>query len=177
MICRKFSFLFDAFVRKIPLQKIHSGSGFKCMTTLADCPPMSLVLVCWHSRKWQGGDFRCQLPCEYQVDGAWKLQRHQNQKQGCIRCFWNLDCLETDCLNRGLVLHCGYCGKNVGREDKLRSHLKNRLCPSQYPCSACPQKFPSLKFLKKHRSDYHKKWSCTMSWLAVKYTTFMCILC
>ena len=34
-----------------------------------------------------GGDFRCQLPCEYQADKAWKVKRHQNQKQGCIRSF------------------------------------------------------------------------------------------
>ena len=58
---------------------------------------------------------------------------------------------------RGLVLHCKYCGENVGREDKLRSHLKNCMCPSQYSCSVCPEKFPSTKLLGEHKLENHKK--------------------
>ena len=46
----------------------------------------------------KGGDLRCQLPCEYHAPTAWKLQRHQNQKQGCIRSFWIVDSLFIDWL-------------------------------------------------------------------------------
>ena len=56
----------------------------------------------------------------------------------------------------GLVLNCDYCGENVGRADKLRSHLKNNVCPSQHSCSVCPQKFSSVKLLKEHNAKKHK---------------------
>ena len=55
------------------------------------------------------------------------------------------------------MLNCDRCGENVGREDKLRSHLKKRLCSAKFPCSSCPLKFTSAAFLRDHVKDYHKK--------------------
>ena len=46
---------------------------------------------------------------------------------------------------------------NVGRADKLNSHLKNKLCPSRFSCPACPEKFSTFAFLKNHQKCTHKK--------------------
>ena len=58
---------------------------------------------------------------------------------------------------RGLVLNCPNCGENVGRDDKLRVHLKERVCPSQFPCGfeGCEEKFQTKTLAKYHKRDAH----------------------
>merc|ERR1712034_16553 len=88
----------------------------------------------------QGGKFHCEPPCQFKAKTAWKLQRHQNAKQGCVR---------------GLLLPCEYCGENVGRADKLRAHLKKDVCLSRHSCDKCPQKFSTVKLLREHKTASH----------------------
>ena len=105
--------------------------------------------------KAQGGEFTCELPCKYKAKSAWNLQRHQTSKQGCIRLILSKN-MATQTVDRGIVLFCDHCGENVGRADKLRSHLKNNLCLSKHSCAVCPQKFSTSKLLREHKKNVHK---------------------
>ena len=104
----------------------------------------------------QGGEFRCEPPCKFKAKTAWCLQRHQNSKQGCIRLILSKIILANQTVFRGLVLNCDYCGENLGRVDKLRSHLKNNLCLYKHSCDMCPQKFSTWKLLREHKNALHK---------------------
>ena len=53
------------------------------------------------------------------------------------------------------MLLCDFCGENVGREDKLRTHLRRSKCKSQHSCEECPQKFATNGQLKDHMIKDH----------------------
>ena len=125
------------------------------MNTLADVAE-SVASAEAEGIQAQGGKFHCEPPCQFKAKTAWKLQRHQNAKQGCVRLKLSKVRLCTKAIYRGLLLPCEYCGENVGRADKLRAHLKKGVCLSRHSCDKCPQKFSTVKLLREHKTASHK---------------------